>query len=495
MNQPLESACPDCGEMVRVNSVRCWNCGAFMNRDLEAKFLELQAKPDRVIFSEIPEGDLHTVSSDGAGSAAEEDEGGFELTSPKSVVSTAPQVSSAKSVPVASPASSSATADAPPATPAVAEKPAAAGPPDDEADALLNIAKQDEAEIQRRRRSRNVAGTRTVGGGFVIFCPYGCKIEVKEDHRGKSGRCPKCRAPFIVPVDPPMFKKESAVSGAAEGVVAQAGAFANWSTDLHMHVVSLEKLKLKADSLLKEFVETDIAFGPDQLIVMELAKKAGGLFGGGGDKKKLETRQTAQTHLREGKPVEELTVAQKFVFTKDHVSEIKVVQPAASRTDSIFHGIPVFGEGRIAIQLPYTEASKDPLFVSMGLTQFWAFSKALSETYGLAALGTEAGIPQDHVYADQKCHYTSETFKTLENVPLYQADPTVQLDVVGYRCGSCGLTVSEAGRDREKLGGKTPKGIAKAKCPKCQQKMGENLLYKLKEAPPEAAATPAPAKA
>lgn len=486
MSSPNEQPCPDCGEMVRINSVRCWNCGAFMNRDVEAKFLELQSKPDRMIFSEIPEGDLQSYQAE-AMPAATEDGDDFELSVPAPLVpSTAPQ--QVGGAPTGGPSTPPTVTEAAATEPPPENAGPAAKTPNEE-DALFNIAMQDEAEGRKRRQQRRVAGTRTVGGGFVIFCPYGCKIEVKEEHRGKNGRCPKCRAPFIVPIDPPMFKVEpTAAAAVGTAGVGSVGAFSNWLNDLHVHVVSLEKLKLKADSLLKEFVEADFAFGPEQLLALELAKKAGGLFGGGGDKKKLEVRDAAQLHLRGGKPVEELSVAQKFVFTKEHLDELKVVQPAASRSDSIFHGIPVFGEGRIAVQLPLTAASKDPLYVSMGLTQFWAFAKALKETYGRTDFGADSGLPADHVYSQQKCHFTSESFQTLENVPLYQADPTVELEPVGYRCGSCSLTISEAGRDREKLGGKTPKGIAKAKCPKCQQKMGENLLYILKVKPEAAEA-------
>ncbi len=59
--------------------------------------------------------------------------------------------------------------------------------------------------------------------------------------------------------------------------------------DLHLHTVSPDKLKLKADSLLKEFTEYDVAFSADGLLLVNVAKKSGGLFGGG-DKKKQEAR-------------------------------------------------------------------------------------------------------------------------------------------------------------------------------------------------------------
>ena len=470
---PNEEPCPDCGEMVRVNSVRCWNCGAFMNRELEVKYQEMQANPNRIILSEIPQDDIQSAGDD-------DDDEGYQLS-----VQSSDRLSTSTPAPAL-----------PPEPAPVEEKPATEQPPKPSesapavshsvatgGDALLDIARQEEAEAKQRRKGRKLAGVRTAGGGFVVFCPYGCKIEVKESHRGKTGRCPKCQAPFIVPVDPPMFKKVAAEKADASDAAAASGEKSTelaWMNDLHVHVVNLEKLKLKADSLAKEFVEADFGFLKDKLVVTILAKKAGGLFGGGADKKKAETREAVRQHVADGKPLEELPAAQKYVFSVEQLSELKVVQPAASRSDSMFHGIPVFGEGRIAIQLPFTEDSKEPLYVSMGITQFWEFVKVAAQTFDLEGLGADCGIPPEHVHSEYKCHYTDTPIHALENIAFYKADPTVELVVAGYRCGACGLTVSETGRSKEKLGGKSPKGIAKAKCPKCSQKMGENLLYTLK---------------
>src|SRR5690606_9332506 len=74
-------------------------------------------------------------------------------------------------------------------------------------------------------------------------------------------------------------------------------------------------------------------------------------------------------------------------------------------------------------------------------------------------------------------------------VAYYEADPELETVLVGDRCEACGIAVSEEGRQKEKLGGKGGKGIAKAKCPKCEQKMGNVPLYTLKsltEQPAEA---------
>jgi DNA-directed RNA polymerase subunit RPC12/RpoP len=467
--QPKESPCPDCGEMVRVNSLRCWNCGAFMNPELEQKFMEMQSNPAPPLLSELPQEEVSSYEED--------DDEDFELSMPVAK-------SSAKEGTAGTPVvgGEEEAASPLPSTPdgdVSQEQQEESGVAHSEAtggDALLDIAMQEEKETRKRRKGRmQTGGMRTPGGGLIIFCPYGCRIEVKEQHRGMTGRCPRCRAPFIVPVDPPQFKKPKAEEE-AEQQAAASGGFDHWLHDLHLHVVNPEKLKLKADSLAKDFAEVDLGFSKEQLVVALLARKGTKLK----DEKKQELRETVTGHLQEGKPMEELPAAEKYVFSSEELSQLKVVQPTATRAESVFMGIPVFGEGRIAVQLPITEQSQETLYLSMGLTQFWDFAKAVEEHYGMTDLGKGAGIPPEHVYSDYKCHYTDTPIKALENMEFYKADPTVELEVAGYRCGACGLAVSEAGRKKESLGGKSPKGIAKAKCPKCGSKMGENFLQVLK---------------
>ena len=46
--------------------------------------------------------------------------------------------------------------------------------------------------------------------------------------------------------------------------------------------------------------------------------------------------------------------------------------------------------------------------------------------------------------------------------------------------------VSEDSRKKEKIGGKTGRGIAKAKCPKCEKKFGDISLYSLQSSSPAA---------
>ena len=471
MSQPKEQPCPDCGEMVRVNSLRCWNCGAFMNPEMEKVYLARQANPGPPILSEVPVDEMHSVEDD---EGADDD---FELSIPSPTSESAPAAKEEKTT-------SSEAADAPsePAKRVTDDENAVPHSVATGGDALLDIAIQEEREVRKKQKVRRpVGGMTTPGGGLIIFCPYGCRVEVKQQHRGMTGKCPRCQAPFIVPVDPPQFKKsKKAAEGAGEE--GTQDKYKLWLTDLPLHVVSPEKLKLKADSLTKEFVDSDVAFSTEHLLVAILGKKQQqGLFAKGGGDKKEDVREAMLAHLRDGKPADTIPVEEKYLFGPEEAAQLKVAQPAANRAESMFHGIPVFGAGRIAIQLPFTDKMTDPMFLSMGITQYWKFAAAAKEQLGVEGLGQGCGIPEKAEYSITKCHYTDFPIKSLKHVDYYKADPSVDLQVAGYQCGACKLTVSEAGRKKENLGGKSPKGIAKAKCPKCGSKMGENLLYALQE--------------
>jgi hypothetical protein len=455
-----------------------------MNPELEQRYMAMQANPAPPILSEVPQAELTSVEDEDA-------DDDFELSVPAVRPQAAPKTPS--------PAPAQPPAQAEDSSPPQAESGNSAGSPASRpaaaenavphsvatgGDALLDIARQEEREVKKRQKSRRmIGGMKTPGGGLIIFCPYGCRVEVKEQHRGMTGKCPRCGAPFIVPTAPPRTKKPKTEGATTEGGAAPAQEkFRLWIHDLHLHVVDPEKLKIKADSLLKEFVEADVGFSSDVLLVAVLAKKgSAGLFAKGGGEKKESLRQSLITALNENKPVADLPLAEKYAFDAADLSQIKLIQPTLNRSESIFHGIPVFGAGRIAVQLPLTEKTPHPLYLSMGITELWAFSKALEEFYNIVGLAAQTGLPTSAETAMYKCHFSEMPIKALKNVEYFQADPTVQLEVAGYQCGACKTAVSEPARKKEKLGGSSPKGIAKAKCPKCGSKMGEHLLYSLKQ--------------
>jgi hypothetical protein len=511
MNQsmPKETPCPDCGEMVRVNSLRCWNCGAFMNSEVEQKYMAMQANPREAIFSDLPAEDSQPTDAE-----ASDDDFQLKIPVPRPISGPVDEqpiriVQEEESAPAADETSQgdeSSPADTAPQAEAAADENSSESAPragrpsrptSDQGgvahsvatagDALLDIAIQEEREVKKKQKGRKlVGGMKTPGGGLIIFCPYGCRIEVRETHRGMTGRCPRCAAPFIVPIDPPRFKESRVPAAEAGSPEGNAGglevSFGVWLKDLHLHTVDPAKLKLKADSLAKDFTEVDFGLSPDALLVANLTKKAsgGGLFAKGSGEKKETVRENMLAWLAEKKPLAELPVGEKFLFDAVDAPQIKVVQPAPNRADSIFHGVPVFGTHRVAIQLPLNESTLHPLYLSMGVSDFWKLTAALQDLYGIPDLDAGSEVPREARTALYKCHYMNTPIKALQDIEYLKADPNLQLEVAGYQCGACKIAVSEAGRKKENLGGKSPKGIAKAKCPKCGQKMGEHLLYSLK---------------
>jgi predicted Zn-ribbon and HTH transcriptional regulator len=69
------------------------------------------------------------------------------------------------------------------------------------ADELLKIAAAEEKDLEKVRKSQQNKDT------FVICCPKGCRIRVKEKHRGQAGKCPRCQSEFVVPKKAPAPKE------------------------------------------------------------------------------------------------------------------------------------------------------------------------------------------------------------------------------------------------------------------------------------------------
>lgn len=514
-----EIPCPDCGEMVRKELVRCYQCGAFLRKEMAESYQRMRENAPNIAapalreishaVRTIPSVSPSLESSDLPPLADDDDfalGAGVTAVAPiQSVASAAPLDSGDATYSLDAPALSAASPSAPAELPDVpmddanpSEKKASVisrGPdiPHSEAtagDLLLDIAKQEESESEGRRKQRGRRKPGDTRAGFIIFCPWGHQIEVQERHRGQMGKCPRCKAAFIVP-QARADEKVAEVGPADTAVVAApteptgalvAGKFTRWMKDAHIHPLDPTKLKLKPGSLENTFETQDLAFGLDGLLLLTLSKK-GGLFGGG-DKKKPEARDAAVAHLAAGKPLSELQVASQRLFGPDTIKQIQVVQPVIYAHESMFAGIPVFGNHRIAVRLPKPPEGNELLFASFWLSEFREFAKQMDEVFGVQGLGEDVGIPMADKLTEHKCHYTEQTFQALDNADYYQADPNFKLTIVGRKCEGCGLVVSEDGRKKEKLGGADGKGIAKAKCPKCQKKFGAVAFYAVEVADP-----------
>ena len=354
-------------------------------------------------------------------------------------------------------------------------------------DVLLQAALEQEAEATRRKKK---PGRQASRGRVLVYCPNGHRIEVSERHRGQTGRCPKCKSPFFVPAeDWESRSAQSADENAGPTDSGQSGETADsessqatgqklrWMEDIRLHKVDPTKLKLKTDSLTGEFQPVDLHFADDNILLVSLAAGKGGLFGGGKKTSPDEARETVRTEVAEGKPLKDLSAAWSDAIDADAVSGIVIVQPAQDDYSSMFAGIPVFGEGRIAVRIPKAEGESLLRFLSFELSTFRRFAQNLDEVYHVSLPGAEFGIPMTDSFVEKVCHYSEQTLAVLQNVEFYQADPAFDVKLMGRECQGCGLVVSEDSRKKEKIGGTSGKGIAKAKCPKCEQRFGDISLF------------------
>ncbi|MCH9653608.1 MAG: hypothetical protein K0U86_23515 [Planctomycetes bacterium] len=361
-------------------------------------------------------------------------------------------------------------------------------------DVLLNVAMEEEKEDKKRRKGSGKRRRRRTGkveGGIVVYCPNGHRIRVRQEYRGALGKCPACSVMYLVPsisdkedetADQVPADEAAKTDEDIESGTLNAGAYTQWFNDLKLHSVDPTKLKLKPNSLEKSFVTIDLALSPEKILILGLVKS--GLLGGGSKEKQDKIRAEISQHLREEKEDSEIPAASVQMINADQIPSLRVAFPTMYDHESVFAGVPVFGKGRIAIALPKQEDAKENQYLTLSLTEYRKFFAAMSELYSLTNLGQDSGIPLTDQIKQVTCHYSEESFDILdnENLPLYEADSEIELTLAGRQCQACELIVSEDSRKKEKIGGKTGKGISKAKCPKCNEKFGNNSLWQITRA-------------
>jgi len=296
--------CRKCNEMVRSGLVRCWNCNSFMRADIEAKYHELKAKPQAIIFSDIPleeRTEMLPASFESGGGyaramfdAEEEDNAEFTLNNLPvtdvggaefELASLAPAAAAPQPVapaPVAKPVANEESTDTAPAEKAdsaassVRSTSDAAKPDDaaatdgavsketeptskeqkssgdiDDVD-LVGIAMQDEKAEKRRQRGKVMESRRK---RILLPCSCGAWIRVSHDQGGRTLRCKQCKNPFIVP---DIKKKEKGPQEARRVNVPQIKL--GWLEDLQFHVIAPTDVVLKPGSLAKTFENVDGIF-------------------------------------------------------------------------------------------------------------------------------------------------------------------------------------------------------------------------------------------
>ncbi|MDZ4685430.1 MAG: hypothetical protein SH850_10240 [Planctomycetaceae bacterium] len=518
--------CNHCGETYRTGLVRCWNCGKFTREEIKAVYDDMVANhgdyakhrvnlpelaPQTTTRSgpwkfEITRPAPQVVASDIDGVIrASDDDFAFELADSVqleesrsrsrvaddgyALATALPEINDGsappspppggESIPVATEAA--AAADGQPASEdnSVSHSEATGG------DALLDIAKAEELDIQQTRKQLREKVT------FVVYCPMGCRVRVQDRHRGRAGKCPKCGSTFFVPK---ATAKSKAVTPAGDFATVTAdphtvAKWRGWMEDVHLHAVVPQKLRIKADSLKNDFTLVDLAFSSEGLLILTLVKAAG--FMGSNLKKKPAIRQAAQESLKGQGKLDGLAVGAQRLIPTASLSQLAMGQPSPPDVESLFGNIPVFGVGRVAVRLPKTPDATQTDYLTFSLSEFRKFTAALESVAGIAGFGGNTEVPVTDTYNTLKCHYSDVPVRELLGLEYYQKDPAFKLEVTGWLCGGCSLVVSEDARKKEKIGGLNGKAIAKAKCPKCPAKFGDHPLYEVSAAAPEAPATPA----
>ena len=501
----VREACPHCGEMVRAGLLRCWSCNGFMRADIAARYHDLTTNPQKIIYSTIPPEQRQDYLPARASMApGVEDADEFTLADDllpmgsRKADAAPPAVAAVVLDAITKPVSdgpdkpqtvtpggdASAPVGAKAADTAEPEKAAAAAKSADGAapakpvtDDLFAIAMQEQKDDRRRRNERMAERQKRQ---MLMPCKCGAWIRVQDDMAGKVVRCRQCQNPVQVPE----IRRKS-VEKKEEKVVPRLDV--TWINDVWFHVLTPTSVVLKPGSLTSQHTEADIAITDSGVHIVAFSagepKKKSLLSFGSSDKK--PDRATHRRQVREQVDatgdLKALTNCEVRTISREQAAELKLVQPVVKVHESMFAGVPVFGEGRIAVYLPIAQEAGQQAYCSFPLSAWRSFSNRLRELFGVQLPSAENGVPDSEKAETLSCFVTQAKVESVRNLIYYQQDPSFELELTGYKCKACGAAVSEEGRKKNKLGGANGKAIAKAKCPKCSGKMGEEPLYKLKK--------------
>jgi hypothetical protein len=502
--------------MVRTGLVRCWSCNGFMRADIAQRYRDLTTNPQPIIYSTIPpeqrsdflppraaipggsegETDEFTLSDDVLASAPN---ASFSVQptspapaakstadSPDKPQSTTPagtgSATAVGSTPAPADKTLSPNAAAAPPAPAETPRPAArtASPPSDD---LLSIALEEQRDDRRRRNERLAERQKRQ---MLVPCSCGTWIRVHEDSAGKSVRCRKCGNAIQIPEI-----RRKTTEKKDEKPAPQINA--TWISDVWFHIIAPGSVTLKPGSAAPQHTEADLALTTDGIHVIAFSdgdrKKRSLLSFGSSDKQtdRSAHRKQVRDAVASTGEFRNLPNCEVRSISPEQIANLKLVQPILKVQESMFAGVPIFGEGRIAIFLPIESESDKQTYCSFPLSAWRNFAAKLRELFAFSLPAAENGVPDAEKNETLSCFVNQSKIESVKSLVYYQQDPAFELELTGFRCKSCGTAISEEGRKKNKLGGANGKGIAKTKCPKCSGKMGEEPLYKIRKAPERAA--------
>jgi DNA-directed RNA polymerase subunit RPC12/RpoP len=488
-----------------------------MRADIAKKYHDLTTNPQPIIYSTIPPEERSDFLPPRAGTAAGVVQDADEFTLADDVISVPsdrgqsarpaetdftlsptgrsaaldgpdkPQTVTGQQEPVASSGSSgSPPAGTETAQPTAASSPSETSRPAGDArpekpapDDLLAIALREQRDDRRRKNERQAERQKRQ---VLVPCSCGAWLRVHEDFAGRVVRCRQCRNPIQIPEIRRKVTEKKEDKPAAQINVT-------WINDVWFHVLAPGSVTLKPGSVAAQHISADIALTPDAVHIVsfsgaEKKKKSLLSFGSGAKSGDLAAvRRQIREQVAATGGFQGLSDCQVRSIPADQVSVLKLVQPILKVHESMFAGVPIFGEGRVAVFLPVETEQGQQAYCSFPLSAWRHFGSGLKELFGISLPTAENGVPESEKLETLSCFVNQSKVEAIKSLVYYQQDPSFELELSGYRCKACGAAFSEEGRKKNKLGGANGKAIAKAKCPKCGGKIGEDPLYRIRKAP------------
>ncbi len=506
MRQLQKEVCPHCGEGVPVGLLRCWQCNGFMRQEIEDRFNELATNPQPIIYSSIPpEQRTELLPARASRVRRSDDDGGFTLadgivsrrseTPPADKRAGATDDAAALADALMNPEAPDApkvktpdsgttriiadavTEDDPAAEEASEDRTRPAKSQSQEETDLFQIAIDEQRDAQQRRRDRRADRARKT---MLLPCSCGAWIRVQDSLAGMVVRCRQCRAPVQVPVIRRRVTERRKTDATPQLQI-------KWIDDVWFHVLTPTSVVLKPGSAEKNHTEADIALTESGISIVSLdaggKKKSLLAFGGGGSSSKDDARRNLRNQIAEKGSLTDLSDCEVRTIDVASIPDLRLVQPVARVQESMFAGVPIFGEGRIAVFLPLEQQGDQQLYCSFSLSGWRQFAYGLNKLFNATLPATENGVPAEDKTKSSNCFIKQSRVEFVSDLNFYQNDSNYELELTGFRCTACQAVISEEGRASKKLGGSAGKGIAKAKCPKCSAKMGEEKLFRISKAP------------
>ncbi len=511
-----EAPCRECNAMNRKGLVRCWQCGAFLQEEMERIYQAMQMRPSAVIASselQVESPGTDAADLDDYGAFGEDDD--FELADDVQMHQYLEELEEEDSSESEIPALGAETMEyegAEEGIPLLHEAGTKQNEEEEEPDEdeeLLKLAVREEKEQNRQSAKRKRSAAK---GSFLIKGPCNsCKIRVQNYHQGMMGQCPKCALPFMVPVLAPPKKAQKKGEVAAEGSKTALPAeqileAARWNE------IVLKKFKPKPQLLAGKGDTVDVVRHTNGILFVWPEKK--GLLGSNA-KQLAKTREEISAHLAAGKPLEQLPAARHELIPLELLSAIRFAQPTTA--EDFTTGVELFGAGLIALEVPALPQPETPAAptempvpaaakfgkkakpakvkapkvkppteppvrcLTLTLSQFRKLRGWLAEMLTQPDSLADRDIPLENATQSWTCQLSEQPFEALQTPEWYQADAAHPVTTVGWLCQCGEVAISETARAEQKFGGKKPAGLAKAKCPKCEQPFGQKALIHLTE--------------